>query len=244
MFNNSLPINIPSYKLVQNGILATIQNNKLRTGDLLPSEKALAEQHQVSIGTVKKALSDLVAQGVLYRKQGKGTFVSGGFARPDSIRIYKAFPFFGDEDQEQASLFISNVRAEGDDLFSRATGLPVGTPIFILRRVLFSGGRRFAYITSHLHAEKLPDFETIPPEEFEKNALYIILDKRYGIHNLRLRELLSATSAEGDAAKYLEAPAGAPLLRSDMLFKTYNDELYEYRVSYCQTDYLKLYREF
>ena len=244
MFNELPPPNIPAYKQVQNGILATIQANKLRTGDLIPSEKALAEQHKVSIGTVKKALGDLVAQGYLYRQQGRGTFVSGGFVRPDSMRIYKAFPFFGDEDQEQSSLFISSTKAKGDSAFSRATGLPVGTPVFVLRRVLFSGGRRFAYITSYMHAAELPGFDTIGREEFEKSALYIILDKRYGIHNLRLRELLSAVKADADVAKRLEVPVGEPVLRSDIVFKTYNDLPYEYRISYCATDHLRLYREF
>lgn len=244
MFNALPPANIPSYKFIQNEILATIQENKLRTGDMIPSEKALAEQYRVSVGTVKRALGNLVVQGHLYRRQGRGTFVSGGFVRPDSTRIYKALSFFDQEDQEQGSLFLSNTPGKGDAAFSKATGLPEGTPVFTLRRVLFSGGKRFAYLTSHMYAEKLPNFEKIEAAEFEKNALYIILDRKYGIHNLRLRELLSAVPADAAAAKYLEVPQGTPVLRSDLVFKTYKEEPYEYRVSYCRTDELKLFREF
>ena len=236
--------NIPSYKLVQNDILATIQANKLRTGDLIPSEKVLAEQHKVSIGTVKKALGDLVAQGYLYRQQGRGTFVSGGFVRSESRRIYKALPFFDQDDQPQASQFISSAKGTGDSLFSRATGLPEGTPIFVLRRLLFSGGVRFACLVSHLRADKLPDFDRIDSAEFEKNSLYVILDRRYGLHNLHLRELLSVAEADAETAACLGLSPGAPLLRSDLVFTTYDDEPYEYRISHCRTDSLKLFREF
>ncbi len=236
--------NIPAYQIVQRNVLEIIQENKLHANDRLPSESELAERHQVSIGTVKKALGDLVSQGVLYRRQGKGTFVSGGFVRPDSTRIYKAVNFFDEEEEEQGSEFISNVKSTADSSFARATDLPQGTPIFILRRIIRMGATRFAYLISHMRADKLPGFEAITRAEFEKSALYVILDKRYGIHNLRLRELLSVTPADADAARYLDIPQNTPVLRSDLLFKTYNGEPYEYRVSFCRTDRLKLFREF
>ncbi|MCE5242323.1 MAG: GntR family transcriptional regulator [Syntrophobacteraceae bacterium] len=244
MLRPHLPTDIPSYKFVQNDILATIQQNKLRTGDSIPSEKVLAEQYQVSVGTIKKALGDLVAQGYLYRQQGRGTFVAGGFMRPSSMRLYTAVPFFDKEDQEQASRFISSTRGKADALFSRATGLPERTPVFILQRILFSAGKRFVYIISYLKAEKLPGFDNLPGADFERSALHVILDKEYGVHSVRCKELLSAAVAEGNTAKYLDVPAGTPLLRSDMVLKTYNDEPYEYRISYCRTDILKLCREF
>ncbi len=244
MFNPLPPANIPAYKIVQNGILSIIQQQKLSTGDPLPSEKVLAEQHKVSIGTVKKALGELAAQGHLYRQQGRGTFVAGGLVRPESTRIYRSMSFFDKDDQSQGAILISRAKGAADATFSRATGLPEGFPVFILRRVLFSGGERFSYLTSHLRADKLPGFGEIPLEEFEKNALYIILDRKYGIHNLRLKELLSAVPADKTTAVHLELPEGAPVLRSDLLFSTYNDEPYEYRVSFCRTDSLKLLREF
>lgn len=48
---------------------------------LIPSEKELADKFGVSRGTAKQAIMDLVYEGVLYRKQGKGTFTASHIAR-------------------------------------------------------------------------------------------------------------------------------------------------------------------
>ena len=48
---------------------------------LVPSEKELADKFGVSRGTAKQAIMDLVYEGVLYRKQGKGTFTASHIAR-------------------------------------------------------------------------------------------------------------------------------------------------------------------
>ena len=58
---------------------------------LVPSEKELAETFGVSRGTAKQAIMDLVYEGVLYRKQGKGTFIYFSFFSffQNSITILK-----------------------------------------------------------------------------------------------------------------------------------------------------------
>jgi len=50
--------------------------NELKIGDRVPSEEELCEKFDVSKITVKRALHDLVIEGLIIRKQGKGSFVS------------------------------------------------------------------------------------------------------------------------------------------------------------------------
>ena len=45
-------------------------------GQALPAEKDLAKELKVSIGTLRKAVDELVAQGIVIRRQGKGTYVA------------------------------------------------------------------------------------------------------------------------------------------------------------------------
>jgi len=59
-----------------------IDNHLLRPGNRLPSENKLASQFDVSRITVKNALDSLVKDGVIYRVQGKGTFVSTEIGEP------------------------------------------------------------------------------------------------------------------------------------------------------------------
>jgi GntR family transcriptional regulator len=67
---------VPTYFKLKKKILKDIETGALVPGDVLPSERALAALHGLSRMTVRQALTDLVTAGILYREQGRGTFVS------------------------------------------------------------------------------------------------------------------------------------------------------------------------
>lgn len=66
---------VPLYQQVEDEIYRRIQSGVYTSAEKLPTELELAKQFQVSTITVKKAILNLVEQGLLCRKQGKGTFV-------------------------------------------------------------------------------------------------------------------------------------------------------------------------
>ena len=67
---------IPLYKQIKNNLNKMIKEENLKSGDKVPSENEIAELNEVSKATVRRALMALVKEGVLYREQGKGTFVA------------------------------------------------------------------------------------------------------------------------------------------------------------------------
>ncbi|RIX59652.1 GntR family transcriptional regulator [Paenibacillus nanensis] len=68
--------NLPKYELVKGYIMDHISGSQFRPHDRIPSEAELAEALDVSSITVRKALSDLVNEGMIYRVRGKGSFVA------------------------------------------------------------------------------------------------------------------------------------------------------------------------
>lgn len=68
--------NISKYLLIENDILDSIKNGKLKPGDKIDSESILKKKYKVSTITVRKAFSDLINNGYLYGVQGLGTFVA------------------------------------------------------------------------------------------------------------------------------------------------------------------------
>src|SRR5690242_16840785 len=64
------------YKEVKEGILAALTAQEWKGGEVIPSEKRLAERFGVSIGTLRKAIDELCAENILIRHQGLGTFVA------------------------------------------------------------------------------------------------------------------------------------------------------------------------
>ena len=66
---------IPVYYQLKNIILKKIQSGEFAQGSLIPSERDLGENLNISRMTVRQALNQLVTEGVLYREKGRGTFV-------------------------------------------------------------------------------------------------------------------------------------------------------------------------
>jgi DNA-binding GntR family transcriptional regulator len=65
----------PKYARIKATLSRLIREGRIQPGTFLPSERELAERFNVSNITIKRALNDLAAEGVVQRKQGIGTFV-------------------------------------------------------------------------------------------------------------------------------------------------------------------------
>ena len=66
---------VPVYIQISNLILEMIENNRLKEGELIPSENQLVQDLEVSRMTIRQAINNLVSNGYLEKKRGRGTFV-------------------------------------------------------------------------------------------------------------------------------------------------------------------------
>ena len=66
----------PLYRNVQRQIKNQIISGYFKEGDLLPSENDLAEQYHITRTTIRHALEELVKEGYIEKKKGKGSIVS------------------------------------------------------------------------------------------------------------------------------------------------------------------------
>lgn len=69
--------NRPLYGQVRDALLSRIGKGQYTPGDTLPNEMALAAEFDVSIGTVRRAYDELQHSGIVVRKQGRGTYLTG-----------------------------------------------------------------------------------------------------------------------------------------------------------------------
>ncbi|KYH31282.1 GntR family transcriptional regulator [Neomoorella mulderi] len=79
---------IPLYYQLKELIRQEIEGGVWQAGDCLPPERELCEKYEVSRATVRQALADLEREGLLERKQGKGTFVSSPKVEEDLLGFY------------------------------------------------------------------------------------------------------------------------------------------------------------
>ena len=66
----------PLYQQIVDAVKREIAAGRLLPGNAMPSFRALAEDLMVSLITVKRAYEDLERDGIIFRRQGLGTFVA------------------------------------------------------------------------------------------------------------------------------------------------------------------------
>lgn len=97
------------YKQVANKIRQQILSEEFEVGVALPIEKELCETYQVSKDTMKKALSILVNEGLIYRQSGKGTFIHENIKNNHEQFIDNSLSGFSGQRQSDGNVTKSNI---------------------------------------------------------------------------------------------------------------------------------------
>ena len=223
----------PLYEQVRARLIEGISAGRWRPGEAIPSESALAAAHGVAIGTIRKAVDSLVAEQVLARRQGKGTYVT----QHDGSRLLFHFFHVVGDDGHKAYPEVNTVsfrRDRADAEAARALAIAPHDKVIRIRNVLALDG-----------APRIVDDITLPallfPGLTEKifrargNTIYHLYQSRYGINVLRADERLRAVPAAAEDARLLGVSAGAPLLQIRRVALTFRDRPVELRISRVNT---------
>lgn len=98
----------PLYEQIVNALKREVSEGRLAAGTALPSFRGLAEDLLVSVITVKRAYEELEREGIIYRRQGLGTFVSEVAAdRSRQTKTDRARQLFREGAQEAAEAGLS-----------------------------------------------------------------------------------------------------------------------------------------
>jgi GntR family transcriptional regulator len=233
----------PVYFKLQMMLQEEIENGRWAPGQNIPPERVLAESHKLSVGTVKKAILNLVNKGYLYRIQGKGTFVAGMTLQPESLRYYRFLENFDDQEVELKIKLLDLKVTRGFEPVNHFLRLRMNQNLFEVVRLFYYDKQPMVYCISYLPHKMFEDLANLPQYKFEKVPLYIALEEIYGLPTILNKELVSAIPADDTTAKKLEIRKGSPVLLIEMLSYTYKQTPYEYRKSYCLTDKKTIFRE-
>ena len=224
---------LPLYKEVKRLLTQSLAEGEWLPGVALPSETKFGERFRVSIGTVRKAIDELVAERILVRHQGRGTFVAGHNARRTLFHFFHIVPADGGKEQPQIEL-LSFGRAKADAAGAQRLNISRGTAVFRIRNLLRLRGAPVVLDEITLPAELFPRLSEKVFRERD-STIYQLYQERYGINVVRSAERLSAALADRPSAKLLGIPAGSPLLRIKRIALTYHNLPVELRTSLVNT---------
>ena len=224
---------LPLYKEVKRLLTQSLAAGEWQAGVALPSETRLAERYRVSIGTVRKAIDELVAERILVRHQGRGTFVASHNARRMLFHFFHIVPAGGGKEHPDTEL-LSFERAKADADSAGRLNIAQGAPVFRIRNLLRLAGRPVVLDEITLPAER---FRRLSEKVFRErdSTIYQLYQERYGINVVRSAERLGAALADRSSAKLLGVPAGSPLLRIKRTALTYHNAPVELRTSLVNT---------
>jgi len=197
-----------------------VETGEYKMDQMIPSEYALCGMFGVSRTTVRNVLAQLVAERVLYRVPGKGTFV----ARPQITTTSLARKGIREQLEEMSyetdTALLSKGVLSADGEIARQLQVPQGSQIFQIRRLRSVNQSPLSLHTSYIPSDVCPELLS---DDLEKRALCDILEGRYRIFPLRGEESLESVTAAAAEAKLLGIQPGAGLLYLECtMFSTQN----------------------
>ncbi len=216
--------NTPLYKQIKNILLEEFKN--LPYYSLLPSERELCEKYNVSRPTIKSALNLLEQEGLIEKKERKGTFFLGNSPYTDH-QLTSTIGFYND-----AKLQGKNIKSKvlfqnmwkADEYTAKKLNIKKGDDIFKLERLRFINDKVFSLTTSFLLKEYT---KYLIKEDFTNTSLYDTLSKN-GILPYRGKQELIIIPANEYDAMHLNIKINAPISVLKSTTYTKSGELIEY----------------
>jgi GntR family transcriptional regulator len=196
----------PKYYVVKRHLLELISS--LPPGSLVPTERVLTVELGTSRTTVRQALSELVGEGRLVRRQGSGTYV----AEP---KISWPLQMTSFTEQAAAAGYSATTelldagRRRATEEVAMRLGLKTGAPVYLIERLRLVDGAAMAVETSHLSAGRFPG---LVGKLRRSSSLYRVLGEEYGVSPVAADETIETAAASPREAELLDTDTGAPML--------------------------------
>jgi GntR family transcriptional regulator len=184
-----------------------IENGSTPVGHRLPAEHALAARFGVSRITVQHAIGDLVSEGLLLRKQGKGTFVSRPTVKFNLQSFHGFFDAVLEDSRSEARLLFLG---PSDSMTDEVNAAEINSQEFpvLLRRLYLAETEPIALVDCWLVGEA----QRILREDAELRSSAWLLKERLGLQITRSTISVRADQAGRRLGKHLKLSSRAPIL--------------------------------
>ena len=225
----------PLYKEVKIRLTRGLAAGEWKAGKRYRAKSRLAERFNVSIGTIRKAIDELVAERILLRHQGRGTFVA---THTEDRTLFYFFHIVGKDGSREVPDDRAPVVSHGArrrDRGSAARASSARPPSSAYRMCSSSEGALSCSTRSRCRRRSFPDLDE-DVFRAREGTIYGLYQARYGISVIRISERLSAGHASARGAAVLGIDTGEPALMIKRVAYSYDDTPVEYRVSWVNTE--------
>jgi GntR family transcriptional regulator len=201
----------PKYRRIADALAAEIAAGRLKAGEQIPPERAIARDLGASRMTVRQALRHLAERGLIETRVGQGTFVGA----PEIQQQLSTLTGFTEEMERQGrkagAILIEAARRPAGPDTAAALRLSPGAEVWRIGRIRLADDRPVAIETTEVSVALAPDL--LARADFAQASLYATLRREYGIVPASAEQTLAAAAAGPEVALPLGIAPGTPVLR-------------------------------
>jgi GntR family transcriptional regulator len=211
---------------------------EMKANEALPSEADLCQRFEISRTTVRKALSDLVQEGLIYTMQGKGTFVAP--RKLTSAWVQQTGGLFADMSERGISVAMQVLELAvitAEENIQKALKVGEGEQVYKLRRLRFVDDQPFDVVTNYLPCRLFPGLEN---EDFNQRSLYSVLREKYNVRFERGLRTVEAGACPAEDARLLQIRARSPILIMHSTMYDEKGQVIEHGVVFQRSDVARI----
>lgn len=198
------------------------------------SEREICKEYGVSRTTVRTALKELETLGYIYKRHGKGTFISSQWKKRQNLLEGYSFTEQMKELGRTPSTIITAFHYyKADSYIAQQLGIETGEYIYRLKRIRFADGIPMMKETTFLPARLFSD---LTQEQLQNRSLYEVFSDDFQQKIIYADEEFSASILTKDEAPILETPMHAACLRLKRTSVNSENHIIEFTLSVARSD--------
>lgn len=202
----------PLYLQIKKQIIADIESHKYPEGSQIPSEGELEQKYGVSRITVRRAVSELVTEKFLVKKQGRGTYVQ----QPRMVRNLLSLDSYTHYRESLGELperhVVKNETVMADPRLAEELGIAEGDEVFTLGRVMLLSPGNLGYEESVYSMNLFPRLNQLVNDD---SSITRLLNDRYGVVSGKDKNMINVVSAPTEIAELINVGVSEPVYQVD-----------------------------
>lgn len=204
----------PLHVQIAHALTARIEAGELAAGDRLPPERDLSQALGVNRLTLRRALRSLEGQGLIVRRQGRGTHVAAPKIERQAARLLSFTRGMQQRGLLPGTRLLAIEHLPAHAALAAVLQIGTGAPVCIVHRL-----RTLNHEPALLEQYILPEerFAGLERHDLEGRSIYAILQDEFGVKIQRARQSLEPVAASDYEAEMLGVAPGAPLMLEQRL---------------------------
>lgn len=234
-------INKPLYSRIQEHIAELILSGKLAPETKIQSEREYSEDLGVSRMTVRRALTELVNEGLLERRHGSGTYVAKPKVTYESAELVNTIEAMQLRNIATASQLLEFSEIVASRRLAELLKIEIGNPIYRVDILRFANRVPVILERVFFPRVRFPDLEEW---DLEKSSIYDLLTSVYKVRLGRISQTVEAVAAADTVAQQLRIEENSPLLMlSRIIYERDMEEPVVFSQDFLRSDYARIHSD-